>query len=160
MVWFQRLEGTLHQRSVVATIAYRVVFVMGLAGHYRLFHASGRGPSLLYITIVGFVWFLMFQFMSIWSLSMVLVMMAVFPPAMLTAVLDECTRRSSKVSYAKWKDCMHDGETCCLYARFILLFALPSYWTQARNPRLLRPLGRIWGGHRRCFRRSKEPDGP
>lgn len=51
--------------SVLATIAYRVVFVMGLAAAIigYSYASGGEDPSLLYIAIVGFVWFLMFQFM-------------------------------------------------------------------------------------------------
>ena len=51
--------------SVLATIAYRVVFIMGLAAAIigYSYASGGEDPSLLYIAIVGFVWFLMFQFM-------------------------------------------------------------------------------------------------
>ena len=51
--------------SVLATIAYRVVFIIGLAAAIIVYSyaSGGEDPSLLYIAIVGFVWFLMFQFM-------------------------------------------------------------------------------------------------
>ena len=51
--------------SVFATIAYRVFFVIGLAMAIVFYsYASGGGdPSLLWIAIVGFVWFLIFQLM-------------------------------------------------------------------------------------------------
>ena len=51
--------------SIFATIAYRVIFVFGLAASMMTytFASGGEDPSLLWITIVGVVWFLMFQFM-------------------------------------------------------------------------------------------------
>ena len=51
--------------SIFATIAYRVIFVFGLAASIMTytFASGGEDPSLLWITIVGVVWFLMFQFM-------------------------------------------------------------------------------------------------
>ena len=51
--------------SFFPTITYRVFFVIGLAMAIVFYsYASGGGdPSLLWIAIVGFVWFLMFQFM-------------------------------------------------------------------------------------------------
>ena len=51
--------------SIFATIAYRVVFVFGLAASIMTysFASGGEDPSLLWIAIVGVVWFLMFQFM-------------------------------------------------------------------------------------------------
>jgi hypothetical protein len=51
--------------SVLATIAYRIVFIVGLAASIIVYSyaSGGEDPSLLYIAIVGFVWFLMFQFM-------------------------------------------------------------------------------------------------
>ena len=50
--------------SILATIAYRIVFVVGLAASIIVYSyaSGGEDPSLLYIAIVGFVWFLMFQF--------------------------------------------------------------------------------------------------
>ena len=51
--------------SIFATIAYRVIFVFGLAASIMTytFASGGEDPSLLWIAIVGVVWFLMFQFM-------------------------------------------------------------------------------------------------
>ena len=51
--------------SVLATIAYRIVFIIGLAASIIVYSyaSGGEDPSLLYIAIVGFVWFLAFQFM-------------------------------------------------------------------------------------------------
>ena len=51
--------------SILATIAYRIVFIVGLAASIIVYSyaSGGEDPSLLYIAIVGFVWFLMFQFM-------------------------------------------------------------------------------------------------
>ena len=51
--------------SVFATIAYRIFFVLGLALSivFYSYASGGEDPSLLWIAIVGFVWFLMFQFM-------------------------------------------------------------------------------------------------
>ena len=51
--------------SVLATIAYRVVFIIGLAASIIVYSyaSGGEDPFLLYIAIVGFVWFLAFQFM-------------------------------------------------------------------------------------------------
>jgi len=51
--------------SIFATIAYRVIFVFGLAASIMTYtYASGgEDPSLLWIAIVGVVWFLVFQFM-------------------------------------------------------------------------------------------------
>ena len=50
--------------SIAATIAYRVFFVFGLAAAIMTYSfASGGGdPSLFWIAVVGFVWFLVFQF--------------------------------------------------------------------------------------------------
>ena len=51
--------------SIFATIAYRVIFVFGLAASIMTytFASGGEDPSLLWIAVVGVVWFLMFQFM-------------------------------------------------------------------------------------------------
>ena len=42
-----------------------MVFIIGLAAAIIVYSyaSGGEDPSLLYIAIVGFVWFLMFQFM-------------------------------------------------------------------------------------------------
>ena len=51
--------------SILATIAYRVVFVLGLAVSIitYTYASGGQDPSLFYIVVVGAVWFLAFQFM-------------------------------------------------------------------------------------------------
>ena len=50
--------------SVLATIAYRVVFIIGLAAAIIVYSyaSGGEDPSLLWIVVVGFLWFLVFQF--------------------------------------------------------------------------------------------------
>ena len=51
--------------SIVATILYRVFFAVGLcvAIIAYSFVSGGEAPSLLYIAIVGVVWFLIYQFL-------------------------------------------------------------------------------------------------
>ena len=51
--------------SIVATIFYRVFFAVGLgvAIIAYSFISGGEDPSLLYIAIVGIVWFLIYQFL-------------------------------------------------------------------------------------------------
>ena len=51
--------------SIVATIFYRVFFAVGLgvAIIAYSFVSGGEDPSLLYISIVGIVWFLIYQFL-------------------------------------------------------------------------------------------------
>ena len=51
--------------SILATIAYRVVFVLGLTASIitYTYASGGQDPPLLYIVVVGAVWFLAFQFM-------------------------------------------------------------------------------------------------
>ena len=51
--------------SILATIAYRVVFVFGLAASIITYTSAsgGQAPSLLYLVVVGAGWFLAFQFM-------------------------------------------------------------------------------------------------
>jgi hypothetical protein len=51
--------------SIVATIAYRVFFAVGLAAAIMTysFASGGNDPSLLWIIVVGAAWFLAFQFM-------------------------------------------------------------------------------------------------
>ena len=51
--------------SIVATIFYRVFFAVGLgvAIISYSFVSGGEDPSLLYIAIVGVVWFLIYQFL-------------------------------------------------------------------------------------------------
>ena len=50
--------------SIFATIAYRIVFIAGLAASIIAysFISGGEDPSLFWIMVVGFVWFLIFQF--------------------------------------------------------------------------------------------------
>jgi hypothetical protein len=50
--------------SIAATIDYRVFFVFGLAAAIMMysFASGGEDPSLFWIALVGFVWFLVFQF--------------------------------------------------------------------------------------------------
>ena len=50
--------------NIFATIAYRVVFVAGLAATIIVYSYAmgGEDPSLGYITVVGVLWFLAFQF--------------------------------------------------------------------------------------------------
>lgn len=50
--------------SIVATIAYRIIFIAGLAASIIAysFISEGEDPSLFWIVVVGFVWFLIFQF--------------------------------------------------------------------------------------------------
>jgi hypothetical protein len=50
--------------NIFATIAYRVVFVAGLAATIIVYSYAmgGEDPSLLYIGVVGVLWFLVFQF--------------------------------------------------------------------------------------------------
>ena len=50
--------------SIFATIAYRVFFVFGLAAAIIVYSyaSGGEDPSLFWIAVVGFLWFLMFQF--------------------------------------------------------------------------------------------------
>ena len=50
--------------NIFATIAYRVVFVAGLAAALMVYSYAldGEDPSLGYITVVGVLWFLVFQF--------------------------------------------------------------------------------------------------
>ena len=51
--------------SILATVAYCIIFVFGLAASIMTytFASGGEDPFLLWIAIVGGVWFLMFQFM-------------------------------------------------------------------------------------------------
>ena len=51
--------------SIVATVAYRVFFILGLAAAIMTytFASGGEDPSLVWIIVVSAVWFLMFQFM-------------------------------------------------------------------------------------------------
>lgn len=58
------MEGAFNQGSIVATIAYRVIFIAGLAASIIAysFISEGEDPSLFWIVVVGFVWFLIFQF--------------------------------------------------------------------------------------------------
>ena len=51
--------------SIVATIFYRVFFVVGLAFAIIAYSyiSGGDDPSLIWIATVGFAWFLFFQFM-------------------------------------------------------------------------------------------------
>ena len=51
--------------SIVATIFYHVFFAVGLgvAIIAYSFISDGEDPSLLYIAIVGIVWFLIYQFL-------------------------------------------------------------------------------------------------
>jgi len=51
--------------SIVATIFYRVFFIVGLAFAIIAYSyiSGGDDPSLIWIATVGFVWFLFFQFM-------------------------------------------------------------------------------------------------
>lgn len=50
--------------SVFATILYRILFVFGLAVAIITYSyvSGGEDPSGIWITIVGLVWFLVFQF--------------------------------------------------------------------------------------------------
>ena len=50
--------------SIFATIAYRVFFVFGLAAAIIVYSyaSGGEDPSLFWIAVVGFLWFLVFQF--------------------------------------------------------------------------------------------------
>ena len=50
--------------NIFATIAYRVFFVFGLAAAIIVYSyaSGGEDPSLFYIVLVGFLWFLVFQF--------------------------------------------------------------------------------------------------
>ena len=50
--------------SVLATILYRILFVVGLATAIITYSyiSGGEDPSIIWITIVGLVWFLVFQF--------------------------------------------------------------------------------------------------
>ena len=50
--------------SVFATILYRILFVVGLAAAIITYSyiSGGEDPSIIWITIVGLVWFLVFQF--------------------------------------------------------------------------------------------------
>lgn len=50
--------------SILATIAYRVFFVVGFAAAIIVYSYAlgGEDPSLGYITVVGVLWFLVFQF--------------------------------------------------------------------------------------------------
>jgi hypothetical protein len=49
---------------VFATILYRILFVAGLAAAIITYSyiSGGEDPSIIWITIVGLVWFLVFQF--------------------------------------------------------------------------------------------------
>jgi len=51
--------------SIAATIFYRVFFAVGLgiAIIAYSFISGGEDPSLLYIAVVGVVWFLIYQFL-------------------------------------------------------------------------------------------------
>ncbi len=53
------------QKSVIATIFYRVFFAVGLAMAIisYSFVSGGEDPSLFWIGIVGLTWFLIFQFL-------------------------------------------------------------------------------------------------
>ena len=50
--------------SVAATILYCIMFVVGLAAAIITYSyiSGGEDPSIIWITIVGLVWFLVFQF--------------------------------------------------------------------------------------------------
>lgn len=50
--------------KVGATILYRVLFFAGLAASIILYsYISGNeDPSIIWIAVVGFIWFLIFQF--------------------------------------------------------------------------------------------------
>jgi len=50
--------------NVFATILYRILFVAGLAASIITYSyiSGGEDPSIIWITIVGLVWFLVFQF--------------------------------------------------------------------------------------------------
>jgi hypothetical protein len=50
--------------SVGATILYRILFVVGLAVSIIAYSyiSGGEDPSIIWIAIVGLVWFLIFQF--------------------------------------------------------------------------------------------------
>ncbi len=50
--------------SVFATILYRILFVAGLAAAIITYSyiSGGEDPSIIWIAIVGIVWFLIFQF--------------------------------------------------------------------------------------------------
>jgi len=50
--------------SVFATILYRILFVVGLAAAIITYSyiSGGEDPSIIWIAIVGIVWFLIFQF--------------------------------------------------------------------------------------------------
>ena len=51
--------------SIFATIFYRIFFVFGLAVSIIAYSYiyGGEDPSLIWIIIVGFIWFLIFQFL-------------------------------------------------------------------------------------------------
>jgi len=51
--------------SIFATIFYRVFFVVGLAVSIITYSyvSGGEDPSVIWILIVGLIWFLMFQFL-------------------------------------------------------------------------------------------------
>ena len=51
--------------SIVATIFYRVFFAVGLAMAIITYTiiSGGEDPSLLYITLVAIIWFLIYQFL-------------------------------------------------------------------------------------------------
>jgi hypothetical protein len=50
--------------SVSATILYRILFVVGLAAAIIAYSyiSGGEDPSIIWIAMVGLVWFLIFQF--------------------------------------------------------------------------------------------------
>tara|TARA_B100001248_G_scaffold224855_1_gene182231 strand:+ start:87 stop:338 length:252 start_codon:yes stop_codon:yes gene_type:complete len=51
--------------SIVATIFYRVFFAVGLGIAIITYTiiSGGEDPSLLYITLVAIIWFLIYQFL-------------------------------------------------------------------------------------------------
>jgi len=62
---FHGWKNLTAKESIVATIFYRVFFVVGLAFTIIAYSylSGGDDPSLIWITAVGLVWFLFFQFM-------------------------------------------------------------------------------------------------
>ena len=53
------------QKSIAATVFYRICFAIGLAMAIisYTFVSGGDDPSILWIAVVGLVWFLFFQFL-------------------------------------------------------------------------------------------------
>ena len=54
------------KESILATILYRVIFVVGLGVAIIAYSyiSGGEDPSLFWITIVGLIWFIIFQFFA------------------------------------------------------------------------------------------------